>query len=684
MHGKRLKGALSEHLGVGLASAVALSAGMALVALAFDAVPAEARLRFERCRPSGFRCARLAVPLDRSGAVGGRVSLLVERHRARRARRPPVFALAGGPGQSATLGAEEFPSLFGRAARDRDLIAFDQRGTGRSGLLRCPPLERTREAGLGDAVADCARRLGARSSLYTTRDSVADIEAVRRALGAKRIALFGVSYGTKVALAYAMAYPGRVERLALDSVVELDGPSALDLPSFAATPRVLSALCLGGGCRRITPDPTRDLEQLVARLASGPLQGHLVSRRGRRRRASLSRHELFDLLLAGSFDGGLRTPFPAAVRSALRGDAAPILRLERRAGDVADLIMRVPPRELSLATNVATSCEETSLPWPRTAPFADRRRQAAALIGSLPASLFRPFDRLTALGADLPRTCERWPAAPAPPLLTRGPAPDVPVLVLEGEDDLITPVESARRVAALFPSARLLVAQETGHDASDAEADCARRGLQRFFSGRRVTRACPRSPVRLNRPSPISPFSLGELRPVRRAPGLHGRALRALQLTVHDAAREADWVFHHAPYLRAVRGAGLRAGSLRYDSVDGRIGLKGYSFVPGVRVSGVLRDFHEERRVHGRLRIWGRGTPHGKLQVRGRRVRGRIGGRRVRARLSLDLVDGLASSATHHRHRVVGAPYGALGIGELSEALRRHARRAPTLARSSG
>ena len=73
-----------------------------------------------------------------------------------------------------------------------------------------------------------------------------DIDAVRRAVGVDKITLFGVSYGTKVALGYAAKYPQHVERLVLDSVVEPSGPGPFSEESFAAVPRVLRNLCLSG------------------------------------------------------------------------------------------------------------------------------------------------------------------------------------------------------------------------------------------------------------------------------------------------------------------------------------------------------------------------------------------------------------------------------------------------------
>src|SRR5918992_3222553 len=119
----------------GLVKRAVVASFTALVTLA-PAAPADAELRFKRCGGYGFACARLSVPLDRSGAVPGRVSLLVKRVRARRrggATRPPFVLLAGGPGQSATDAfAGDALGLLYSAYRSCDLIVFDQRGTGRS------------------------------------------------------------------------------------------------------------------------------------------------------------------------------------------------------------------------------------------------------------------------------------------------------------------------------------------------------------------------------------------------------------------------------------------------------------------------------------------------------------------------------------------------------------------------
>src|SRR6185436_10110959 len=106
---------------------------------------------------------------------------------------------------------------------------------------------------------------------------------------------------------------------------------------------------------------------------------------------------LFTILVAGDFAPTLRAAVPGAVHSALGGDAAPLLRLRRRAFEVD--AEPPPPRQLSTAVYAATTCEEAPLPWSRETPPdpAARHSQAAERLAAVPDSAFAPFDRATAL-----------------------------------------------------------------------------------------------------------------------------------------------------------------------------------------------------------------------------------------------------------------------------------------------
>ncbi len=309
----------------------------ASLALALMPATAESASPFRRCAPGApVDCAIVRVPLDRTGRVPGTVPLHVLRVKAERPPPPgtprsAVVGLAGGPGQSAIPLIESFYTTISSALATRDLLVFDQRGTGVSGLLRCRDLERRPIGDRIKAVNGCATQLGAARAFYTSRDSADDIEAVRAAAGVDKVVPYGTSYGTKVALVYAQRYPQRTERLVLDSLVDLDGPDPFSRDTFQAIPRILRELCGRTACMGITPDPVGDLAALVKQLALRPRHGVIVGGDGKRRARKVGRTAIYGVLLEGDGDPSLRAEFPAAVRSALAGDSAPMLRLARKA-----------------------------------------------------------------------------------------------------------------------------------------------------------------------------------------------------------------------------------------------------------------------------------------------------------------------------------------------------------------
>jgi pimeloyl-ACP methyl ester carboxylesterase len=576
-------------------------------------VAAPAALRFSTTSCEGlFECARLRVPLDRSGTVPGTIRLSIERVRAERRRRGAVFALAGGPGQGASSLTESFNRDTGGTLGRRDLIVVDQRGTGRSGVLDCPDLERPSDEPIDVRTARCAQRLGERRRFYTTADTVEDLEAVRAALEIERITLLGVSYGTKVALAYAQTYPEHVERLVLDSVVEPEEQDVFELDSIAAVPRVLDEICRGE-CSRVTPSLSRDVAELADRM---PISGPLVDRRGRVKTREVTARQLYQLIRVGDFAPELRIEYPGAVRAALDGDPAPLVRLEHGGEDAVPV--DPPPeavKELSFTLQATTLCEEAPLPWNREEPSPEERdRQARERAQQIPDARFEPFDRESVLTADnnsLLFQCRRWPAAPARPVPAPKPLPDVPVLVLAGQEDVRTPLEVGTRVAARFPRAQVLAVPKTGHSVLST-ARCSQDALRRFFLDRPLGDPCRR--VRRTRVKAVPPASADAL------PGTAAqRTLRAVVLTLLDLNRFSSF--------GSPRSGGLRAGS--YAMRDGTTTFRGFSYVPGVIVDGRLTRYG----ARGRLRVSGPAAARGTLTLpaRGRLV-GTLGGERVTAR----------------------------------------------------
>jgi pimeloyl-ACP methyl ester carboxylesterase len=193
----------------------------------------------------GTQCATVSVPLDWQHPNGRQIGIAVSRTPAKDSsdRQGVLLFNPGGPGEPglatpAEAYAATSPAV--RAALSRyDLIGFDPRGVGQSDPINCdltpaqvlhsaPPYDLP-----GGAIADaamarsiatsCARNAGALLPFMSTADTARDIDAIRAALGAPRVSMYFESYGTDLATVYDALFPGRTDRVVLDSVVDAQG-----------------------------------------------------------------------------------------------------------------------------------------------------------------------------------------------------------------------------------------------------------------------------------------------------------------------------------------------------------------------------------------------------------------------------------------------------------------------------
>jgi pimeloyl-ACP methyl ester carboxylesterase len=410
----------------------------------------------------GFQCSTLRVALDRAGRTPGTLDLRIAAADNVEAPRGVLVVLTGGPGQGGVSFVSRVRARMRAVLRSYRLVMLDQRGTG-AGALRCPALQRA--MGTSDltvpppgAVEDCARRLGPTRRFYSTADTVADLEALRVALGVDKLTLNGTSYGTFVAERYAIAHPDRVARLVLDSVVPADSLDGLEVDGMHETARVLRAVCRAQHCRG---DPVADLAAVV-----------------RARHEGVRGPQIYDTLVAMSVGAPSFPGVLAALRAARRGNAEHLHRIVRTVRKA----QRAPASVLSQGLHAATLCADLRLPWGGpAAPLAGRDaalRRAAAAID--PA----PWDRATVVGNGLAQTCLRWPPTPAPPAPRTADLPPLPTLLLAGERDLSTPLPWARAQKAHAPNGRLVIVPGAGHGVqSRAPGGEGRRAVERFLLG---------------------------------------------------------------------------------------------------------------------------------------------------------------------------------------------------------
>jgi len=621
----------------------------ALASLSFAPPVSAATLDFSPCGATpDFECAEFDVPLDPSGQRGGTLKLSARRLVETREAPQALIALAGGPGQSSTRFIEDFADLLAEGLENRQLVVFDQRGTGDSGPLRCAALDdaapSTSAGDLKTAVGRCGQQLGPARRYYTATEVVEDLEALRAGLDVERVAIFGVSSGSYVAQRYARRYPDHVDRLVLDSAVAQDQSGPFDVSSYRAVARMLRQLCRERACRGISRDPVQDLRRLAARLDSAPLRARVYDRRGRRSiRRLASEAELFDLLVSSDLSPALRDGLPAAIHSAATGDPAPLVRLLAVDDGAAD------PREFdeeneraeefSNALFFASTCQEKPLPW-RSAetPIADRPAQRKAALDALGRRAFAPFGRPAAESTQVGTAfCERWPEttiAPVPPPGEIG----APALILSGLMDVRTPPQEALRTAALIPDASLVRVPGGGHSLVSSRLGCVETALTRFFADQAVGNPCAGVPPRAVTPD-LAPLAPTHPRRVARA-GVRGGATRvvaAAVATVQDAARvvAARGLLDSPFAFGGLRGGAACARPGELDAAGRRsliLAFRRDAYVPGLAFSG--RAVVTGGRI-ARLRLTSSAPGRrARLQLRGRRVSGTVAGRRVRARVA--------------------------------------------------
>ena len=415
-----------------------------------------------------FSCGDLAVPLDHGLLPGprrsGQLSLQVATADNVDAPRGVLVWLVGGPGTPGVRLTAEIARQFDpEVLRQYRLVLVSSRGTG-AGALRCPDMQRT----VGgsdlavpppDAVAACAGSLGDDRRFFATADTVADLDALRQALGARTLSLDGASYGSFVAARYAIAHPDRVARLVLDSVVPHEGLDPLEIAAFPRTADVLHMACRETDC---PTDPAQELAQVVRTRHDGV--------------------QLLDTLTALTSGKPELAGMLAALHAAAAGNYTgldAIVDHERPDGTL-------PPEDQSQGLHTATLCQDLHGPWPDAAtPVPERAPALARTMAALPDQAFFPYDRDTATGNGQTLTCQQWPATPVVPYRAGVDLPPVPTLLLAGDHDLNTPLAWTQQEAARAPRGRLVVVPGSGHITQDvANGPGGRTAVTGFLLGR--------------------------------------------------------------------------------------------------------------------------------------------------------------------------------------------------------
>lgn len=649
-----------------LTGALALAAACVPVTCAFAAAgsvpPASGgptltvgSVTLKRCEPEQQWCATLGRALDPRGVVPGTIPIYFEYypHRGSGPAAGTLVAAEGGPGYPSTDSRDSYLALFGPLRKRYDVLIMDYRGSGRSGAIDCKELQNAPALTEGN-IGACGRSLGPAAPLYSTALASDDLAAILEALAIDRVGLYGNSYGTYFAQVFALRHRDKVRALALDGADALDGPDIAWSPNYAPAMRnKFNLACARSSvCASLGGSSLDHILPALERLRAHSFQATVRYGDNRTMKLTANAAALAIVMLASSPALSSVRETDAAARAFLSGDQQPLLRL--MAETLSSVDSRDPTRNpaiFSAGLEQAVTCVDAGQIFDMYLPPAQRLAARDAVIAERQArapDTYAPFtiDEYRAMPLDYAfiDECVEWPSPtgyPASPLVFAAASyPDVPVLVVSGELDDMTPVADGSNVAAHFSRSHHVVIANSFHVNAlpHARSACGARLVRHFLDTLAVgDESCARA-VPAVRLVPAFAQHAHALAPAR---ALHGnragrealRVVTAAWLTAEDAiARALD--------NGAGGGSGLRGGTFSATAARGgyRLTLHEARWTEDVSASGRIDSPGRTGTVHATLYLEspvGSGTlemswPEGRAGARAT-ARGSVGGRVVAA-----------------------------------------------------
>jgi pimeloyl-ACP methyl ester carboxylesterase len=391
--------------------------------------------------------------------------------------REPVFFLAGGPGQAATELAPGFAGAFHR--EEHDVVLLDVRGTGGGTRLDCAEggSDENVQSYLeplfhdGAAYAACRDALSASADLtqYTTPKAMVDLDELRQALSYERIILEGGSYGTRAALTYIRMFGDRVRAATLLSLVPLENRAPLFHAAAAqrAFELVADQCAAEAPCRAAFPDVRGDLAAILARLRAAPARvsvPHPVTNAPTE--VSITASAFGDALRVFLYSGEASRQVPLLLSKARAGDLAPFARAALQSSRGLSSAVR-------MGLLLAFTCSEDVH---RIRPDEIARETAGSFIGDT-----RVRGQIAA--------CSVWPRGEVPADYYRPFRSDVPVLLVSGQLDPVTPPAWGELARSTFPNS-VHVVMPGGHTPGGPCIDRLSRQLYRTGSVQGLDTSC--------------------------------------------------------------------------------------------------------------------------------------------------------------------------------------------------
>jgi pimeloyl-ACP methyl ester carboxylesterase len=446
---------------------VTAAAATAVLGSLLTAAPASAAtaIDWKPCADApGVECGAVTVPIDWAHPDRGTASIALARRKATdpQARIGSVLMDPGGPGGPGAGEVKGGWSLSPEITKRFDTVGFDPRGVGASTQIKCgldeviadhPEVPRNQAefeqlAAYNRKLGESCNRLSGPLGQFGDTESVArDMDAIRAALGEKKLTYYGVSYGTLMGQQYAELFPDKVRALVLDSNMDHSQSTAFEFLNSE------------------TQSVQAEFGEFVAwcgRTPSCALHGQDVSKLTRGLQDKAARGELKDpqsgevitpLSLASIFQGSFYGPGWDRLATVLKSfaDGTP-------PAASAQLKEDIPVNTVFQSV----FCDDWRLPVHNYAELEAYRRTAAALA---------PDVKVNSLGWQAVTGCIGWPNRTSNtqhPLQVHG-AP--PLLMLSSKFDPATPYAWSQ-AAARQSGSTLLTYDGWGHGAYSKNSQC--------------------------------------------------------------------------------------------------------------------------------------------------------------------------------------------------------------------
>lgn len=393
-------------------------------------------------------CGTFTVFENRAAGSGRQIHLRVAviRTLSRSPAPDPLFFLTGGPGQAATESYLQLALAFSRINTDRDIVLVDQRGTGQSNPLICPTTEAVdTDAQIAQWLEDCLPTLDADPRFYTTALAMDDLNEVRAALGYDQINLYGVSYGTRAALTYLRQHPQSVRTVILDGIVPSDEALGLEVARDAQRALdLLFARCEAeADCQEAFPDLRSEFAAIDQRLKRAPVEvslAHPVT--GEPTTYPLSHESFVQSLRLLTYAPETVALLPLLIHTTFTTQDYKLFAAQ------ALLVGESLEASISEGMGYSVLCAE-DVPFFTEADAA--QANADTYLGDLQAE-------------QLNQVCAIWPRGEVPADFKQAVSAAVPVLLLSGEADPVTPPENGEHVRQTLPNSLHLIAPGQGHN----------------------------------------------------------------------------------------------------------------------------------------------------------------------------------------------------------------------------